>query len=60
MVINLNGKRVGAELQLKTFLIFTFPALASSLAAMSRFWFSANYYYVFFDYNRRGLRSRVR
>jgi len=27
---------------------------------MSSFWFSANYYYVFFGYNRRGLQSRVR
>jgi len=26
---------------------------------MNRFWFSATYYYVFFGYNRRGLRSRV-
>jgi hypothetical protein len=40
--------------------IFTFPPSRSSLPVMNRFWFSANYYFVFFGYNRRGLQSRVR
>ncbi len=40
--------------------IFTFPVSLSSLPTMTRFWFSATYYYGFFGYNRWGLRSRVR
>ena len=39
--------------------IFTFAEMPPTLPSMTNFWFSANYYYVFLGYNRRGPQSRV-
>lgn len=54
------GERNGGWVGEAIILIFTFPDSGSSLPHMSSFWFSANYYYVFFGYDRRGPESRVR